>query len=90
MRFIAGMVTTPVVSTLETTLPLTEPIRPLAKIATLAGPPRTAPNRASARLLKNCAAPVNCSAAPNITKPITSSPKARVGIPITLSLLVKW
>ncbi|HEX6321526.1 MAG TPA: hypothetical protein VFZ84_21865 [Burkholderiales bacterium] len=41
MRFIAGMVTTPVVSTFDTTLPDTEPIRPLAKIDTLAGPPRT-------------------------------------------------
>ena len=34
MRFIAGIVTTPVVSTLDTTLPETEPISPLAKIAT--------------------------------------------------------
>ena len=87
MRFIAGIVTTPVVSTLETTLPETEPIRPLAKIDTLAGPPRTEPNSAKARLLKKCAAPVYCSTAPNITKPITSSPKARIGMPSTLSLL---
>jgi len=58
IRFMAGMVTTPVVSTLETTLPLTEPINPLAKIETFAGPPRTEPNSANARLLKKCAAPV--------------------------------
>jgi hypothetical protein len=86
----AGMVTTPVVSTLDTTLPLTEPMRPLAKIATLAAPPRTPPNSANAMLLKNGAAPVNCSAAPNITKPITSSPNAWVGMPTTLSELAKW
>ena len=37
----AGMVMTPVVSTLVTTLPESEPISPLERIATLAGPPRT-------------------------------------------------
>ena len=35
----AGMVSWPVVSTLVTTLPLMEPIRPLDTMATLAGPP---------------------------------------------------
>src|SRR3970282_2278876 len=90
MRFIAGIVTTPVVSTLETTLPDTEPIRPLAKIATLAGRPRTEPKRANAGRWKKGAAPVNCSPAPNMTKPIASSPKARVGMPSALSLEAKW
>ncbi|HEX6321525.1 MAG TPA: hypothetical protein VFZ84_21860 [Burkholderiales bacterium] len=33
---------------------------------------------------------MNCSAAPKTTKPITSSPNARVGMPMTLSLLAKW
>ena len=77
------------VSTFDTTLPETEPIRPLAKIDTLAGPPRTRPNIANAMLLKKFAAPVYCSTAPNITKPITRSPNARVGMPSTLSLLAK-
>ena len=40
VRFIAGMVIVPVVSTLEMTLPLIEPSSPDEKIATLAAPPR--------------------------------------------------
>ena len=54
--FIAGMVSCPVVSTLVTTLPLMEPIRPLEKMATLAGPPRTCPSSAKARSRKTPAA----------------------------------
>ena len=41
MRFIAGMVSEPVVSTLVIGPPDIEPNNPEEKIATLAGPPRT-------------------------------------------------
>ena len=85
MRFIAGIETAPVVSTLEITLPDIEPMKPLAKIATLAGPPRRCPTRPSARLLKKTPPPVNCSAAPNRMKPITRLPNARIGMPKELS-----
>ena len=72
------------------TEPLIEPIRPLAKIATFAGPPRICPSRAKARLIKNVPAPVCCKAAPKIRKPITRLAKARMGIPMMLSLLMAW
>ena len=58
MRFIAGMVSDPVVRTLVTGPPDMEPKRPEEKIATFAGPPRTWPSRAKAKLMKNCPAPV--------------------------------
>ena len=49
----AGMVSCPVVSTLVTTLPLMEPIKPLETMATFAGPPRCLPKIAKAKLRKN-------------------------------------
>ena len=39
MRFMVGIVSCPVVTTFEMTLPLSEPKNPLERIATLAGPP---------------------------------------------------
>ena len=51
-----GIVSCPVVITFVTTLPLMDPISPLAKIATLADPPRTCPRVANARLIKTAAA----------------------------------
>ena len=86
IRFIAGIDIAPVVSTLVITLPLIEPIRPEAKIATLAGPPRTWPSRAKARFKKNWPPPVYCKATPNSRKPITKPAKARVGMPIKASV----
>src|SRR3546814_18878519 len=41
VRFMSGMVRTPVLATLATALPLIIPNRPLATTATLAGPPLT-------------------------------------------------
>ena len=86
MRFIAGIDTAPVVSTLEITEPDIEPMKPEAKIATLAAPPRNEPTSASARSLKNLPPPVCWSTAPNTMKPITRLPKAFIGIPNELSL----
>ena len=63
------------------TEPDIEPMKPEAKIATLAAPPRYWPTSASARSLKNRPPPVNCRIAPNRMKPITSVPKAFIGMP---------
>ena len=84
--FIAGIERAPVVRTFVITLPLIEPINPDAKIATLAGPPRTYPKREKAKLRKNCPPPVYCSATPNNRNPITKPAKALVGIPINASV----
>ncbi len=81
MRRMAGIDSTPVVSTLVMTLPLIEPIRPLAKIDTLAGPPRTCPSRAKARLMKKAPPPDFCSTTPKIRKPMTRPAKACSGTP---------
>jgi hypothetical protein len=90
VRFIAGIETTPVVITLDTTLPLMELMKPDAMIATLAAPPRNVPTSPSARSLKKEPAPVCCSAAPKMMKPMTSWPNARIGIPNELSSDTMW
>ena len=79
------MVITPVVITLVTTVPESEPISPEDRIATFAGPPRTWPRSENDRLMKNRPAPVCSSAAPKTTKPKTSVAKARSGMPRMLS-----
>ena len=89
-RFIAGIVNCPVVNTFVTTLPLIDPIRPLERIATFAGPPRTRPKSENARSMKNCPPPVHFKATPNTRKPMTRFAKARNGNPSTLSLLIAW
>ena len=88
--FMAGIVIVPVVSTFEITEPLIEPSRPDEKIATLAAPPRYWPQSAKAKLMKNSPAPVCCRAMPKIRKPITSSAKARIGMPSMLSDEKMW
>ena len=90
MRFMAGMVMVPAVSTLDTTLPDIMPSRPLAKMPTLAAPPRNVPHSANARLMKNLPAPVIISAVPNTRKPITVSAKAWIGMPSMLSAESMW
>ena len=49
---------TPVVKTFVITLPLIDPIKPEAKMATLAGPPRFYPKRAKAKFRKKEPPPV--------------------------------
>ena len=90
MRRMAGIESTPVVSTLLITLPLMEPIRPLEKIDTLAGPPRTWPKSAKAKLMKNLPPPLFCSTTPNTRKPITRPANACSGTPMMLSVLMVW
>jgi len=90
VRFITGMVMVPEVSTLLTMLPVIIPSSALAKMHTLAAPPRKVPHRAKARLMKNLPAPVITSAEPNTRKPITVSAKACSGMPSTLSLESAW
>ena len=75
----------PAVSTFDTIDPDIMPSIPLAKIATLAAPPRNVPHSANARLMKNLPAPVIISAVPKTRKPITVSAKAWIGMPRTLS-----
>ena len=90
VRFMVGMVMVPAVSTLETTLPDIMPSSPLAKMPTLAAPPRNVPHSAKARLMKNLPAPVIIKAVPKIRKPITVSAKAWIGMPSRLSLESTW
>ena len=90
IRRMAGIDSTPVVSTLLITLPLMEPISPLEKIDTLAGPPRTCPSSANARLIKNLPPPLFCSTTPNTKKPITRPANACSGTPMMLSVLMVW
>ncbi len=85
IRFMAGMVIEPVVSTLVMTLPLIDPMSPLEKIETLAGPPLTLPRSANERSIKNAPAPVCCRAAPKIRKPMIRPAKVRMGMPRMLS-----
>src|SRR3546814_14334774 len=85
--FIAGMVMQPVVSTFETTLSLIEPNRPDEKIATLAGPPRTLPSSAKAKLMKQATATVYFIAPPKIRNQTTSVAKPRNGCTSTPSII---
>ncbi len=89
-RFMAGIDITPVVSTLVITLPDMEPIKPEAKIATFAGPPRRLPSSANARFRKNAPPPVYCSATPKTRKPTTMLAKAFIGMPSRLSVPKMW
>ncbi len=75
----------PAVSTLEMIEPDIMPSRPLAKMQTLAAPPRNVPHIANDRLMKNLPAPVIISAVPNTRKPITVSANAWIGMPSRLS-----
>ena len=75
----------PAVSTFDTTLPDIMPSKPLAKMPTLAAPPRNVPHSANDRLMKNLPAPVIISAVPNTRKPMTVSANACMGMPSRLS-----
>ena len=75
----------PAVRTLETIEPDIMPSNALAKMHTLAAPPRNVPHSANERLMKNFPAPVIISAVPKTRKPITVSAKAWIGMPSRLS-----
>ena len=79
------MVIWPVVTTLEMTLPDSEPKKPLDSTATLAGPPRVRPIRATASAMKNSPPPVTTRAEPKIRKPTSSDATVRIGTPMMLS-----
>ncbi len=72
MRFIIGMVTTPVDMMLLTGEPVTLPIMPEAATAIFAGPPRRLPISAMAVSVKNCVAPLTSISLPNTTKASTT------------------
>ena len=64
---IIGIVNVPVVAVFATALPESDPIRPLASTATLAGPPELRPKIRSAKSTMNRVAPVASRNAPKIT-----------------------
>ena len=66
------------------------PSSALAKMHTLAAPPRNVPHSANDRLMKNLPAPVIISAVPKTRKPITVSAKACSGMPSRLSNDSMW
>ena len=90
VRFIAGIVTTPELTTFEMTLPEIDPCSADEMIPTCAAPPRKRPTSAKARSLKKRPPPVKFSATPNTMKPTTISAKARIGMPKADSALAKW
>ena len=61
------MVNDPVVAVLATALPDSDPIRPLASTATLAGPPGLRPKTACAKSMMNRVAPLAERKAPKMT-----------------------
>ena len=64
---IIGMVNVPVVAVFATALPESEPIRPLLRTATFAGPPELRPKTRSAKSTMNRVAPVASRNAPKMT-----------------------
>jgi hypothetical protein len=86
----AGIVTTPELTTFEMTLPEIEPCSALEMMPTWAAPPRYRPTSANARSLKKRPPPVKFRATPKTMKPTTISAKARIGIPKADSALAKW
>ncbi len=70
-RFISGMVTMPVATTLATALPEIEPNRQEPSTAILAAPPRNRPISAIEMSVKNCMPPVFCNTWPNSRKAMT-------------------
>ena len=64
---IIGMVNDPVVAVFATALPDSDPIRPLASTATLAGPPGLRPKTACAKSMMNRVAPLAERKAPKMT-----------------------
>ena len=68
MRFISGMEKAPVVITLATAEPETEPKRPLVMQETLAGPPTCRPVRAMAKSMKSWPTPMRSTRAPKTMK----------------------
>ena len=80
-RFISGMVTMPVATTLATALPEIEPNRQEPSTAILAAPPRKRPISAIEMSVKNCMPPVLCSTCPNSTKAMTMVVATLIGRP---------
>ena len=64
---IMGIVKVPVVAVFATALPDSDPINPLLRMATLAGPPGLLPNMRCANSTMNRVAPVASRNAPKIT-----------------------
>ena len=85
--FIRGIVNVPVVAVLATALPDREPMRPLLKTATLAGPPTLLRNKRRVTLMTYCVAPVCSSKVPNRTNRKTYRNITRSAIPNHTAIL---
>ena len=81
MRFIIGIVKTPVVMTLETALPEIVPNMPDVITATLAGPPGLAPARARPKSMKSLPVPVFSTNAPKMMNSTTYVADTLIGMP---------
>ncbi len=88
MLFIRGIVKVPVVATLATALPLSEPVRAEEITATCAGPPRRRPAIARARSLNSAVAPLTLKNEPNRIKTIIAVDAVDSVIPKTPSPVI--
>ena len=82
-----GMVTEPVVTVLPTEEPETMPHRAEEMTATLAGPPLEEPAMELASSMKNWEMPVRSRKAPKMTKRTMKVEQARMGVPMTPSVV---
>ena len=81
IRFISGMEKAPVVITLATAEPDTDPNRPLVMQATLAGPPACLPVRAMAKSMKSLPTPMRSTIAPKIMNSTMKVAETATGMP---------
>ena len=84
------MVKVPVVTTLAIEEPEIMPVRPEARIAAFAGPPRMRPTSAKARSRKNWPAPAFSSSAPKKTNRKTKLVETLSGMPKIASPPSHW
>ena len=81
MRFISGMENAPVVMTLATAEPDTDPNRPLVMQATLAGPPACRPVRAIAKSMNSWPTPMRSTMAPKMMNSTMKVAETATGMP---------
>ena len=81
MRFIAGIVSDPVVTVFAMDDPLIDPNIAEDTTATLAGPPGYLPAMIEAMSMKNCPSPMRVASTPNSTKWKTKVATTFTGMP---------
>ena len=88
--FIIGMVKVPVVTVFATDEPEIIPVKPDAKIAAFAGPPRIFPTSANAKFKKYFPPPAASKIDPNKTNRKIKLTETLIGIPNIASPLSQW